>query len=72
MSDPVPEGMVAYGPNHPDYPNQPKDWDFGPYLCRDGALYYMRGYGWQHGMYCSAPIADYDRIAYTPTSAPPA
>lgn len=23
----LPEGMVPYGPNHADYPNQPKDWD---------------------------------------------
>ncbi len=27
--DTVPEGMVAYGPEHPDYPNAPRDWDGG-------------------------------------------
>jgi hypothetical protein len=60
----VPSGMVAYGPDHPDYPNAPGDWDGGPYLCRDGQLYHMRGYGWEHGLGCWAATADWDRIAY--------
>jgi hypothetical protein len=60
----VPSGMVAYGPDHPDYPNAPSDWDGGPYLCRDGQLYHMRGYGWEHGLGCWAAAADWDRIAY--------
>ena len=58
-------GMTAYGPSHPDYPNAPSDWDHGPYLCRDGNLYHMRGYGWAHGLGCWNPEADWDRIAYT-------
>jgi hypothetical protein len=62
----LPLGMVAYGPEHPDYPNAPSDWDEGPYLCRDGGMYHMRGYGWGHGINCWNPTADWDRIAYTP------
>lgn len=60
------EGMVPYGPDHPDYPNAPSDWDGGPYLCRDGWLYHMRGYGWEHGLCCRNATADWDRIAYRP------
>ena len=56
--------MVSYGPDHPDYPNAPSDWDGGPYLCRDGQLYHMRGYGWGHGLGCWNDTADWDRIAY--------
>lgn len=66
----VPQGMKAYGPDHPDYPNEPADWDHGPYLCRDGKMYHMCGYGWQHGMYCYSSTSDYDRIAYTPQVRP--
>ena len=66
----IPEGMVAYGPEHPDYPNQPKDWDGGPYLCRDGKKCAMRGYGWAHGLNSYSPTADWDRIAYTPVARP--
>lgn len=58
-------GMTPYGPSHPDYPNPPSDWDGGPYLCRDGGLYHMRGYGWEHGLGCWNPEADWDRVAYT-------
>ena len=54
----VPKGMKAYGPAHADYPNAPSDWDSGPYLCRDGGMYYMRGYGWKHGEFCSNPTSD--------------
>lgn len=60
------ENMKPYGPEHPDYPNAPSDWDGGPYLCRDNQLYHMRGYGWGHGLGCWNPTADWDRIAYTP------
>ena len=62
-------GMVAYGPEHPDYPNAPSDWDGGPYLCRDGQRYHMRGYGWAHGVGCWNETADWDRVAYTPARA---
>lgn len=58
--------MTPYDPSHPDYPNAPSDWDGGPYLCRDGGLYHMRGYGWEHGLGCWNPTADWDRVAYTP------
>ncbi len=58
-------GMTPYDPSHPDYPNAPSDWDGGPYLCRDGGLYHMRGYGWAHGLGCWNPTADWDRVAYT-------
>lgn len=61
----LPSGMTPYGPSHPDYPNAPSDWDGGPYLCRDGGLYHMRGYGWEHGLYCWNPTSDWDRVAYT-------
>lgn len=57
--------LMPYGPNHPDYPNAPSDWDGGPYLCRDGGMYHMRGYGWEHGLGCWNATADWDRIAYT-------
>ena len=60
--------MVPYGPEHRDYPNAPIDWDGGPYQCRDGQLYHMRGYGWGHGLGCWNATADWDRIAYSPTS----
>lgn len=61
----IAEGLTPYGPEHPDYPNAPSDWNGGPYLCRDGGLYHMRGYGWQHGLGCWNPTADWDRVAYT-------
>lgn len=64
-------GMKPYGPSHPDYPNAPSDWDGGPYLCRDGGLYHMRGYGWAHGLGCWNPSATWDRVAYTPQPAAP-
>ena len=35
----LPAGMVAYGPEHPDYPNAPKDWDGEAAFCRDGAIF---------------------------------
>ena len=60
------DGWKAYGPDHHDYPEQPKDWDRGPYLCRDGKSYWMRGYGWKHGLGCWVEQADWDRIAYRP------
>jgi len=59
-----------YGKDHPDYPNAPSDWDHGPYLCRDGEVYHMRGYGWEHGLGCSQLTADWDRIAYKPEQKP--
>lgn len=61
----LPAGMTPYGPLHPDYPNEPSDWDGGPYLCRDGRLYHMCGYGWEHGLFCWENTADWDRVAYT-------
>jgi hypothetical protein len=42
----------------------PADWDGEAYLCRDGKTYYLRGYGWGHGMGCWNPTADWDRIGY--------
>lgn len=63
-----PGGLREYGPSHPDYPNAPSDWDGGPYLCRDGGMYIMRGYGWQHGFGCWNPTADWDRVAYRPVA----
>lgn len=42
----------------------PADWDGGPYLCRDGGVYHMRGYDWRHGTGCWNPTADWDRIGY--------
>jgi hypothetical protein len=56
--------VVVYGPEHPNYPNAPSDWDAGPYLCRDGEFYHMRGYGWAHGLGCWSPTASWDRIGY--------
>lgn len=46
----------------------PADWDGGPYLCRDGKLYHLRGYGWKHGEFCSNPTSDWDRIGYRAVS----
>lgn len=63
------KGMKPYGPSHPDYPNAPSDWDGGPYLCRDGGMYHMRGYGWEHGLFCQNATSDWDRVAYTPAVA---
>lgn len=60
----IAEGWKTYGPEHPDYPNPPSGWDGGAYLCRDGGLYYLRGWGWEHGLYCTNPTSDWDRIAY--------
>ncbi len=34
----VPEGMVAYGPEHPDYPNAPRNWRNGEVMLRDGRI----------------------------------
>lgn len=34
----LPEGMVAYSPKHPDYPNAPKDWDKGDVFHMDGSV----------------------------------
>ena len=62
--------LVIYGPDHPDYPNTPLDWDGGPYLCRDGDLYHMRGYGWGHGLGCWDATADWDRVAYRAQPSP--
>jgi hypothetical protein len=56
--------VVVYGPEHPDYPNAPSDWDGGAYLCRDGEFYHMRGYGWAHGLGCWSATASWDRIGY--------
>ena len=42
----------------------PVDWDGGPYLCRDGDEYIMRGYDWAHGTGCWNETADWDRIGY--------
>ena len=61
----IPDGMTDYGPKHPDYPDEPKDWDKGAYLCRDGGMYFVCGYGWGHGIGCWNPTASWDRIAYT-------
>lgn len=58
------ERLTPYGPEHPDYPNAPSDWDGGPYLCRDGEMYHMCGYGWEHGLGCWNATADWDRVAY--------
>ena len=61
-------GLTEYGPDHPDYPNAPSDWDGGPYLCRDGGMYHMRGYGWGHGLGCWKATAVWDRVGYTSTN----
>lgn|GEM_PF-6899838 len=61
----IPPGMVEWHGGDV----APADWDGGPYLCRDGKMYHMRGYGWGHGTHCWNPTADWDRIAYTPTPA---
>ena len=61
----IPAGMTPWGPDSPGYPNAPADWDGGPYLCRDGGMYHMRGYSWKHGDGCWNAQADWDRIAYT-------
>lgn len=34
-------GLSAYGPDHPDYPNAPSDWDGGPMQADDGKLYWI-------------------------------
>ena len=60
---PIPAGMVEW---HGQTEEPPEDWDGGPYLCRDGGLYHMRGYSWKHGAGCWNETADWDRIAYTP------
>lgn len=65
----IPASMIEYGPSHPDYPNKPQDWDGGPYMCRDGKMYWMAGYGWKHGEGCWNETACWDRIAYTPLKA---
>lgn len=57
-------GLAPYGPDHPDYPNAPSDWDGGPYQCRDGKMYHMCGYGWKHGLNCYNHTAYWDRVAY--------
>lgn len=63
MTVKIPTGMVEW---HGQTEEPPKDWDRGPYLCRDGKMYIMRGYDWGHGTFCDNPTADWDRIAYTP------
>jgi len=64
----IPAGMKPWhGGEHP-----PEDWDGGPYLCRDGKMYHMCGYGWGHGTHCWNPTASWDRIAYTPIKGEPA
>jgi len=71
MGEVLPSGMKPWGPESPNYPDAPLDWDGGPYLCRDGGMYHLRGYGWGHGMYCSNPTSDWDRVAYTPKQSDP-
>jgi hypothetical protein len=62
----IPAGMKVWNGGE----EAPVDWDGGPYLCRDGKMYHMRGYGWGHGTHCWNPTADWDRIAYTPKATP--
>lgn len=69
MGDAVPNGMKEWGPDSPGYPDAPVDWDGGPYLCRDGKMYHMNGYGWSHGYGCWNAQADWDRVAYRPKPA---
>lgn len=54
------QGFIYWGGG----PEAPTDWDGGPYLCRDGQTYHLRGYDWQHGAYCWNPTASWDRIGY--------
>lgn len=62
----IPAGMVAYGPEHPDYPSEPKDWNKGALLFDNGKLFAApAGHIWKldwkhHGI-----------IAYTPLAAAP-
>lgn len=42
----------------------PADWDGGPYLCRDGGTYHLRGFGWEHGYGAWTATANWDRIGY--------
>lgn len=65
VAEATPEQLTSYGPEHPDYPNAPSDWDGGPYRCRDGGMYHMRGYGWEHGLGSWNTTADWDRVGYT-------
>lgn len=65
----IPAGMVAYGPDHPDYPNAPKDWDGGDWWERGEKrmrprIEFREPFLWGH---CGDRG---DIIAYTPSPAP--
>jgi hypothetical protein len=34
----IPDDMVLYGPNHPQYPQAPEDWNKGPVMHVDGLI----------------------------------
>jgi hypothetical protein len=61
-------GMVPYGLEHPDYPNEPRDWNGGTVLLRDGCPWPGPDYVWKHEPEGDPDgQADVDIIAYTPT-----
>jgi len=65
----VPAGMVPFGPEHPDYPNRPRDWDpQGWQVRRNGALALGIGATWTHAR-PSSGRTEYDIVAYTPRPA---
>lgn len=60
------KGMTPYGPNHPDYPNRPRDWNAqGWQVRRNGSLALGIGSTWAHAE-PGSPRAAGDIIAYTP------
>lgn len=73
-TNPIPEGMKSYSPEHPDYPNAPSDWSDGAWLRRDGrTMQYLRPLRWWWAQ--TGPHAmmdnDADPVAYTPKPTPP-
>jgi hypothetical protein len=59
----IPPGMKPYSPDHPDYPNAPRDWDGGSVLFRDGQAGLWSDV---HECYWCHEDHPCDIIAYTP------
>lgn len=67
----IPGSMVAYGPDHPDYPNAPKDWDeSSPVMLTSGFMFRQcdqhQPIYWGH----DHDDIDSDVVAYTPLPSP--
>jgi hypothetical protein len=68
----IPAGMVPYGPEHPDYPNEPKDWDRNEPVMLSGGFCFRQAdqhdpIYWPH----DHDDIDSDVVAYTPLAPAP-